>query len=497
MADPPARPLLRLLKRGALLLLLVLATILAVRAHDAFRGPPLPPWLAMAPEEARADAIDAMGWAQWQAEEARLFSEVAADLARELRPGDRIPQNRFWAESPVNPARLSRDWNRSFTLAPTGPARGAVVLLHGLTDGPYSLRHIAFFYQARGFHVVAPRMPGHGTVPGGLTNVSLDQWQATARLAMREARARSGGGPIHLVGYSNGAAIALRHALAALADPGLARPARIILISPMIGVSPAARLAGVAAWPSLLPAFANAAWLDRTAEFNPFKYNSFPAHAAVLSERQTAALSRELDAARGAGRLGDLPPILAFQSVVDATVSAEAVQQRLFDRLPAGGHELFLFDVNHQGLAAPLLTAGARDAAAAFLPRAPRAYATALLTNAGLPEGQVVMRRWPEGSNIPAETPVEAAYPIALFSLSHVALPFPPSDGLYGLEPDPADNQGAQLGRLAVHGERGAIAVSQDTLTRASSNPFFALMLQRMADGLAGESPAPRLEPAP
>jgi alpha-beta hydrolase superfamily lysophospholipase len=388
-------------------------------------------------------------------------------------------------------------------MAPDGPVRGAVVLLHGLTDSPYSQRHIARFYRERGFHVIAPRIPGHGTVPGGLTSVSLDQWQATARLAMREARSRAGTGPVHLVGYSNGGAIALRHALAALREPGLVRPARITLISPMIAVTPAARVAGVAGWPAIVPAFANAAWLDRTPEFNPFKYNSFPVHAARLSERQTQALRSELEAAQRAGQLKDLPPILAFQSVLDATVSAPAVQRRLFDILPAGGHELMFLDVNHRSLAAPLLTASARSVAEGFVAGGPRAYRLVLVTGAGTADGGVVARSWEPGATSPVDRPLPMPYPAALFSLSHVALPFPLDDGLYGHDPDPKDHQGAQLGRLLVHGERGAIAVSQDFLTRASSNPFFPLMLERMAEGLpfaaplAGESPGPRLELAP
>lgn len=481
-----ARPWpLRLLLRGALLLLLVLATILGVRAYDAFRGPPLPPWLAMAPEEADAAAVDAMDWADWMAAEERLFAAVSTDLARELRPSDQIPQNRYWTGSPVNPANLPRDWNRSFTMAPDGPVRGAVVMVHGLTDSPYSMRHFARFYAERGHYVVVPRVPGHGTVPGALTRASLDQWQATARLAMREAKRNANGGPIQLVGYSNGAAIALRHALAALENPALVRPERLVLISPMIGLTPAARLSGVAGWPALLPAFANAAWLDRTLEYNPFKYNSFPVHAAVLAERQTQALSDDLARAREAGRLGRMPPVLAFQSVVDSTVIAAAVP-RFLAQLPAGGHELVLFDVNHAGLATPLLTRAAAGAAGRLVPANAAPFATMLVTNAGSTDGRVVARTWPAGATRPTEVPLGIAYPRALYSLAHVALPFPLSDGLYGLEPDPADPQGAELGRLLVHGETGAISVNQDSLTRASSNPFFPLMLERISAGLPG-----------
>ena len=43
-----------------------------------------------------------------------------------------------------------------------------------------------------------------------------------------------------------------------------------------------------------------------------------------------------------------MPPVLAFQSVVDTTVSTAAVAYELLDRLPAGRNALVLFDLNRQ-----------------------------------------------------------------------------------------------------------------------------------------------------
>ena len=61
---------------------------------------------------------------------------------------------------------------------------------------------------------------------------------AWRRLAVREARTRIGPSlPLHLVGYSNGGALAMKYALDAIEDPRLPRAERIILISPMIGVT--------------------------------------------------------------------------------------------------------------------------------------------------------------------------------------------------------------------------------------------------------------------
>ena len=93
-----------------------------------------------------------------------------------------------------------------------------------------------------------------------------------------------------MVGFSNGGALAMQYALDAIEDPQLPRPDRLILVSPMIGITAFARFAGLAALPAILPAFAKAAWLGIVPEFNPFKYNSFPINGARQSHRLTQAL---------------------------------------------------------------------------------------------------------------------------------------------------------------------------------------------------------------
>ena len=48
------------------------------------------------------------------------------------------------------------------------------VFLHGLTDSPYSLRHLAALYRDRGFIALGIRLPAHGTVPAALSKVTWD-----------------------------------------------------------------------------------------------------------------------------------------------------------------------------------------------------------------------------------------------------------------------------------------------------------------------------------
>ena len=268
-------------------------------------------------------------------------------------------------------------------LEPDSSPRGVVVLLHGLTDSPYSQRHIARIYRDRGFVALVIRLPGHGTVPAALTEVTWEDWLAATRLAIREARRQvPAPAPFHFVGFSNGGALALKYALDAIANPQLARPDRIVLISPMIGITRFARFAGLAGLPAIFPAFAKAAWLAVLPEFNPFKYNSFPVNGARQFCRLTQVLQQQILDARRDGHLTELPPVLTFQSVMDFTVSTSAIISGLYGQLPSNGSELTLFDVNRTVKFGPLLRPSADTALNRLLPPAIRSYRTTVITNA-------------------------------------------------------------------------------------------------------------------
>ncbi len=471
------------------LALLGLVAFIGMRVHFAQSGDPLEPWHTFVPEEMSVAELNAGDWAGYLSAEQRIFADVQREVVQKLdTPEERVPFNRYFSGSIVYPPSLTHDWNRSYELEPAGTPVGAVVLLHGLTDSPYSLRHVAQRYAEAGFVAVAIRLPGHGTVPAGLAGVEWEEWLAATRLAVREARARIGRDkPLHIVGFSNGGALALKYALDALENPKLARPDRLVLISPMIGITRFARFAGLAGLPAFLPAFAKAAWLSVIPEFNPFKYNSFPVNGARQSYRLTQALQDSIAASARDGRIAGLPPTLTFQSVMDFTVSTRAIITAFYNQLPANGSELVLFDINRNTKLGPLLRASSQAALGQMLPPTPRRFRTTIIANARPDTAEVVERSTPAGSSEESVRPLGLNYPSDVYSLSHVALPFPPTDSLYGSDPDPAENFGVQLGAMAVRGERGALIVNLDALVRMSSNPFFPYMIGRIGEGL----PAP------
>jgi alpha-beta hydrolase superfamily lysophospholipase len=478
------RRLLVYLRRAALVLLAALVTFLAVRAWDSQRGLPLEVWHTFIPEELSVEALDAADWQAYLAHEAALFEAVQREVSQSLEPDDLVPFNRYFSDSPLYPGSFEQDWNRSYSLEPAGRVRGAVVLLHGLTDSPYSLRHIAERYRANGFSVVAIRLPGHGTVPAGLLEVEWPEWMAATRLAVREAARRAGpDAPLHIVGFSNGGALALKYAMEALDRPELRQADQLILVSPMVGITAFARFAGIAGWPAVFPRWAKAAWVAIVPEFNPFKYNSFPVNGARQSHRVTMALQADLRRHEQAGRLGELPPVLTFQSVVDFTVSTAAIVEALHARLAVGRSELVLFDANRSTKFGPLLRADPESVLNRLLPPMPRPFKTTIITNIDPNRLEMVARVTEAGATAEAVSePLGLAYPPDVFSLSHVAVPFPVTDSLYGIRPDPVDEFGVSLGALATRGERGILIVSIDALLRMASNPFFPFMIERIEE---------------
>src|SRR5215472_5775580 len=482
----------RIVKRAGVWLIVIGVTLLAVRIYDTQRGAPLEPWHTYIPPELSAQELDKTDWAGYLKAEEAIFNLLRTEVTQKLEPEERVPVNRFFEGSPIYPGKFAQDWNRSYILEPEGAPVGAVVLLHGLTDSPYSLRHIARFYRDHGFVAIVIRLPGHGTVPAGLVDVEWEDWMAATRLAVREARRRvAAPAPLHLVGFSNGGALAVKYALDSIADPKLPRADRLVLISPMIGITRFARFAGLASLPALFPAFSEAAWLGIVPEFNPFKYNSFPVNGAVQSHRLTRALQHEIALYDRSGKLGGLPPMITFQSVMDYTVSTSAIITALYEYLPTNGSELVLFDVNRTVKFGTLLRPSADTALSRLLPRTARNYRTTIVTNADTPDGQEVERRTEPGEVTETDRPLGVAYPEGLYSLSHVALPFPMTDSLYGLTPDATEDFGLHLGSLAPRGERDVLIASLDSLLRASSNPFFPYMIERIGEGITHrETPA-------
>ena len=133
------------------------------------------------------------------------------------------------AEQLADPRKQPRDWNRSFELSTEQP-RGAVLLLHGMSDSPYSLRALAERLHAEGLHVVGLRYPGHGTAPASLTRTTWEDMYGAVALAARHLRGALGDKPLYVFGYSTGAPLAVELSLQGLADQTIPLPDGLVRV---------------------------------------------------------------------------------------------------------------------------------------------------------------------------------------------------------------------------------------------------------------------------
>lgn len=421
-------------------------------------------------------ASDAETFADYIDLEDRLFAEVNREVYAQTPTDQHRLINRFSRGSLSDPDRWTPNWNRSFALSAPTPKAG-VLLLHGMSDSPYSLRALGQRLNAAGAEVVGLRLPGHGTAPSGLVEVTWQDMAAAVRLAMRHLAQQAHERPLYIVGYSNGAALGVHYALQTLEDPSLPKVAGLALLSPAIGVSPAAALAVWQARIGHLLGLDQLAWTGILPEYDPFKYGSFAVNAGDVVYRLTAEIQDDLTALGKANRLAGFPPVLAFTSVVDATVSTQALVKGLFERLPQGGHELILFDINRVAAIEPILTFNPGPLVQALQNDPNRAFTLSLVTNANNQGRQVSVHTKAPGQPM-TQADLGLAWPDDVYSLSHVAIPFPPDDPLYGGRPTER-SPGLRLGDLALRGERGVLQIPASDMLRLRWNPFYAYVETR------------------
>lgn len=430
-------------------------------------------------------------FAEYLALEERLFAELDEKVYQKINQEDKQEINRYFRGSLSDPERWKPNWNRSFELAIDGsdsPPKAGVLLIHGLSDSPYSLRNIGQQLHAKGAHVVGLRVPGHGTAPVGLTRTRWQDMAAAVEIAMRHLAEKAAGQPLFVIGYSNGGALAVHYALSTLENSELPKLDGTVLISPEIGISPAAALAIWQERIGRVLGLKKLGWTGVSPEYDPFKYASFPVNAGNLAYELTGVNRKKISRLSAENRLGDLPPVLAFQSVVDATVSAQALVQDLFQHLPDGGHELFVFGLNRMAEMEPLLKGDPGKQLADILEGSGRSFDLSLLTNSSSNSSEAIVRTWKPGQTQPTETDTGLIWPENIYSLAHVALPFSGKDPVYGGD-QPDKSPGIHLGNLALRGEKGAIKIPAGDMLRLRWNPFYPYLEQRALQHLGLDAP--------
>lgn len=419
---------------------------------------------------------------EYLALETRLFAELEEKVCTRIKPEDRRLVNRYHKGSMSDPDRWTPNWNRSFEFSVDAPRIG-VLMLHGMSDSPYSFRNMGQRLNDAGAWVIGLRLPGHGTAPSGLVEVKWEDMAAAVQLAAGHLNDKIGNKPLYILGYSNGGALAVHYALLSLEDSTMPQVKGLVLISPAIGVS---RLALLAVWQARvghLLGLDKLAWISILPEYDPFKYQSFAVNAGDQVYRLTSNNRMHIEKLDAAGDMQRFPPVLAFQSVADATVSTKAVVDGLLARLPVGDNELVLFDINRTSETKQIFKNDPGTGMKSIFNNPDLSFSISVVTNETENSSQVVV--WQKGPDKKEskKTPLDLNWPKGLYSLSHVALLFPFDDPLYGGS-DTVDSPGVRLGNIALRGERGLLQIPAADMLRLRWNPFYSYMERRMIEFL-------------
>jgi alpha-beta hydrolase superfamily lysophospholipase len=462
---------------GGILAVLILGIVALDRRDD------LSPWHTTVLEEEFTEDDRDETFADYLAREERLFAELKTRIYDVTGTASPEVIHRFQKGSPADPTGYARNWNRTFQLPPAnGEATCGVLLLHGMSDSPYSLRTIGERLSREGAHVIGLRLPGHGTAPSGLLEFTHEDMAAAVEIAVRHLRETTGDRPLFLVGYSNGGALSVHYALECLEDETLPKVEGIVLISPAIGVTP---MAALAVWQGRIGywlGLEKLAWNSISAEYDPYKYNSFAVNAGDQVYRLTAEIGKHLSRLDEEDQLEAFPPLLAFQSTVDATVSTPALIEGLFAKLPGDRHELVLFDLNRTGRIESFLAKDPGDHLKELIRSSQKPFSLTVFRNRNEHELAVEIRHFSLTDSTPVITDPGLSWPKGLYSLSHVALPFSPDDPLYGNGLDPGEEKaGFQIGNVVLRGEKGVLKISPVDQLRLRWNPFYPWMEDRVA----------------
>ncbi len=186
----------------------------------------------------------------------------------------------------------------------TGGRRVGVLLLHGFTGSPYSMKPWGEHLAACGYAVEVPRLPGHGTTWQDLNKTGWSDWYAEAVRMLGSLRTRSD--VVVVGGLSMGGGLALR-----LAADQPDQVAGVLLVNPAVATA----RKDVRALPILkhvIPAFPGIAGDVKKPGVDEHAYRLTPLRAAASMMVGWKELRADLGKVRA--------PVLCFKSTEDHTV---------------------------------------------------------------------------------------------------------------------------------------------------------------------------------
>ena len=185
-----------------------------------------------------------------------------------------------------------------------------VLLCHGFTGTPASMRPWAEYLTSAGLSVSLPRLPGHGTTWQEMARTRWEDWYAEVDRAYEELRSRTA--EVFAMGLSMGGCLALRLAEVrgdgvaglVLVNPSLASDTKLFLLAPVLKL--------------FVPSLPGVGSDVKKEGVRELAYDRMPVRAA-------ASLPRMWRLTRN--RLGEVSqPVLVYRSTVDHVVGPASMK---------------------------------------------------------------------------------------------------------------------------------------------------------------------------
>ncbi|MGH3158731.1 MAG: alpha/beta hydrolase [Streptosporangiaceae bacterium] len=189
--------------------------------------------------------------------------------------------------------------------------RVGVLLCHGFTGSPQSLRPWADVLAGAGLTVSLPRLPGHGTTWQEMNRTRMEDWYAEAARAFELLRAKTD--EIFLMALSMGGCLALRiaelHPATAvrglvLVNPSITADTKLFVLAPVMKL--------------LIPSLKGIASDIKKEGAHEVGYDRMPTKAAATLPRLWRATQADL------GKISQ--PVLVYHSTVDHVVSPASLE---------------------------------------------------------------------------------------------------------------------------------------------------------------------------
>ena len=452
-------------------LTLFLIVVLVIRAYlDGKGNPKLMSWH-------KAGQIKELNYDEYDDIESYLIDEkkYLKEKYKEAEIKNGGSYNRYVRGSESSPyGHLEEDVNVSFEMVPKNP-KGGILMLHGLTGSPYSMRDIAKTFYDKGYYVLALRYPYHGTYPGELLNLNWKDFSKTAKFGAKIVKEKIQGiknSKFYMLGFSTGATATLQYITHDINENNeLPKPDGVFWLSPAMGIDPLAKYVYLDILISKIPGLNKFMWIDIYPEYEMAKYDSFDKNS-VAQVYTLIKESRENLSKLTKKEKFELPPIYSYTPIQDATVETKELF-KVLEEINNKKNELTIFDVNrkYNDLYKPKIQNINFEKE---IEESKIIGDIIVVSNMVNKTEKVELTKYSNGKKININNNLDLKWSEGIFSLAHISLVVSPENSLCG--------KNTFLGGVNIKGENGIAAVPSNVMTRLRYNVFFDYVEKSIVD---------------